>query len=181
MNALKLTLGAAAVASLLLAPAMAAAKAPTNCGGGDTLASKKDIVETADAAGTFKTLLAAAAAAGLVDTLKSEGPFTVFAPSDAAFAKLPKGAVEGLLKDKAKLRAVLTYHVVSGKVMAHAAKGLDSAKTVQGQELKLQVKDGALHVNQAKVVAADIRASNGVIHVIDQVIMPPAGKRTAQR
>jgi len=137
---------------------------------------KKDIVDTAVAAGKFETLVAAVKAAGLVDTLKGEGPFTVFAPTDEAFAKLPEGTVETLLKpeNKEKLVAILTYHVVSGKVMAETAVTLDKATTVQGKDIKLEVKDGALTLNEsAKVVTADVETSNGVIHIIDAVILPP--------
>jgi uncharacterized surface protein with fasciclin (FAS1) repeats len=130
-----------------------------------------DIVDTAVAAGTFKTLVAAVTAANLVDTLKSKGPFTVFAPNDEAFAKLPKGTVEGLLKDIPKLTAVLTYHVVAGKVMAADVVKLKSAKTVQGQEVKIDAKKG-VKVNDATVTKADIVTDNGVIHVIDKVLLP---------
>ncbi|MDH4213424.1 MAG: fasciclin domain-containing protein [Candidatus Thorarchaeota archaeon] len=131
----------------------------------------KNIVETAIAAGSFKTLVAAVQAAGLVETLKGKGPFTVFAPTDEAFAKLPKGTVESLLKDKAKLTSILTYHVVSGKVMSKDVMNLKKAKTVQGQDIKIDTKSG-VKVNNANVVKADIEASNGVIHVIDTVILP---------
>jgi uncharacterized surface protein with fasciclin (FAS1) repeats len=131
----------------------------------------KDIVDTAVGAGQFNTLVAAVKAAGLVDTLKGPGPFTVFAPNDAAFAKLPAGTVDGLLKDPAKLRAILTYHVVAGKVMAADVK-TGEAKTVQGQSVALKAEGGKVTVNGANVVAADVAASNGVIHVIDTVILP---------
>lgn len=137
---------------------------------------KKDIVDTAVAAGDFKTLVAAVKAAGLVETLKGEGPFTVFAPTDAAFAKLPAGTVEGLLKpeNKDKLIDILTYHVVSGNVPSKTAVTLDKATGVNKKEIKLAVKDDKLMLNDsATVTAADIEASNGVIHVIDTVIMPP--------
>ena len=135
---------------------------------------QKDIVDTAVAAGDFKTLVAAVKAAGLVDTLKGAGPFTVFAPTDAAFAKLPAGTVEDLLKpeNKEKLVAILTYHVVPAKAMAADVAGMTSAKTVSGKELKLKVEDGKVMVNDAKVVKADIACSNGVIHVIDTVLLP---------
>jgi uncharacterized surface protein with fasciclin (FAS1) repeats len=125
-------------------------------------------------AGQFKTLVAAVKAADLVDTLKGPGPYTVFAPTDEAFAKLPPGTVEGLLKpeNKDKLKAVLTYHVVSGKVMAADAAKLTSAKTVQGKELKVSAAGGSVMINDAKVVKADIDCSNGVIHVIDTVVIP---------
>ena len=133
-----------------------------------------DIVDTAVAAGTFKTLVAAVKAADLVDTLKGAGPFTVFAPTDEAFAKLPAGTLEELLKpeNKAKLASILTYHVVSGKVMAKQAMKLSNAKTVNGQELTLKHGMGALTVDGAKVVKADIACTNGVIHVIDTVVLP---------
>jgi len=130
-----------------------------------------DIVDTAVAAGTFKTLVAAVTAAKLVDTLKGKGPFTVFAPTDEAFAKLPKGTVEGLLKDIPKLTAVLTYHVVAGKVMAADVVKLKSAKTVQGQEVMIDASNG-VKVNDATVIKADIATDNGVIHVIDKVLLP---------
>ena len=133
-------------------------------------AQAKDIVDTAVAAGSFKTLVTAVQAAGLVDTLKGPGPFTVFAPTDEAFAKIPKADLDALLKDKAKLTAVLTYHVVPGKVMAKDVKA-GSVKTVQGGELTLATT-GGVTVNGAKVTATDIVASNGVIHVVDSVIMP---------
>jgi uncharacterized surface protein with fasciclin (FAS1) repeats len=136
--------------------------------------AKKDIVDTAVAAGSFKTLAAALKAAGLVDTLKGAGPFTVFAPTDEAFAKLPPGTVENLLKpeNKEKLVAVLTYHVVAGKAMAKDVAGMPSAKTVNGKELTLKAEGGKVMVNNATVTKADIDASNGVIHVIDTVLMP---------
>jgi len=130
-----------------------------------------NIIETAVAAGTFKTLVQAVQAAGLVDTLSGQGPFTVFAPDDDAFAKLPAGTVESLLKDIPKLKDILTYHVVAGKVMAADAAGVASAKTVQGKELNIDTKDG-VKVNEAQVIKADIEADNGVIHVIDMVLIP---------
>jgi uncharacterized surface protein with fasciclin (FAS1) repeats len=129
-----------------------------------------DIVDTAVKAGNFKTLVAAVQAAGLVDTLKGKGPFTVFAPTDEAFAKIPKETLDGLLKDKAALSKILTYHVVAGKVMAKDVKA-GGVKTVQGQDITLATT-GGVTVNGAKVVAADVAASNGVIHAIDTVIMP---------
>ena len=142
--------------------------------------TRQDIVETAVAAGQFKTLVAAVQAAGLVETLKGDGPFTVFAPSDAAFAKLPAGTVEALLADKAKLASILTYHVVPGKVMAADVIGAGGAKpaTVNGQPLDVQVRDGKVYVNGAQVTSAYVSASNGVIHVIDTVLLPtpPAGR-----
>lgn len=130
-----------------------------------------NIVETAVAAGTFKTLVAAVTEAGLVETLSGPGPFTVFAPSDDAFAKLPAGTVEALLKDKAKLTSILTYHVVSGKHLAADVIKLKTVKTVQGQDASINV-DGGASINDAKITATDIETSNGVIHVIDTVIMP---------
>ena len=130
----------------------------------------KDIVDTAVAAGSFKTLATALTAAGLIDTLKGKGPFTVFAPTDAAFAKIPKADLDALLKDKAKLTAVLTYHVVGGKVMAADVKA-GKVKTVQGSELTITTMGGVM-VDAAKVTTTDIVADNGVIHVIDSVIMP---------
>jgi uncharacterized surface protein with fasciclin (FAS1) repeats len=131
----------------------------------------KDIVDTAVAAGQFKTLAAALEKADLVSTLKGKGPFTVFAPTDAAFAKVPKADLDALLADKAKLTAVLTYHVVAGNVMAKDVKP-GKVKTVQGSELTLTTSDGGVKVDGAQVVKADIVADNGVIHVIDSVVMP---------
>jgi uncharacterized surface protein with fasciclin (FAS1) repeats len=135
-------------------------------------AETKNIVETAVAAGSFKTLAAALQAAGLVETLSGKGPFTVFAPTDEAFAKLPAGTVEALLKDKEKLTAILTYHVVAGNVPSSEVVKLTSAKTVNGQDVKIKVMDGKVMVNNAHVVKADVKASNGIIHVIDTVILP---------
>ncbi len=138
----------------------------------------KDIVDTAVAAGSFKTLAAALGAAGLVDTLKGPGPFTVFAPTDEAFAKLPAGTVESLLKpeNKAKLADILTYHVVSGNVVSAAAVKLTEATALNKKTIKLEVKDGALYLNKSKVTTADVKCSNGVIHIIDTVMLPPADK-----
>ena len=139
----------------------------------------KDIVDTAVGAKKFTTLVAAVKAAGLVETLKGKGPFTVFAPLDSAFAKLPEGTVATLVKpeNKKTLTGILTYHVVAGKVMAadaiEVAKGAGKAKTVQGSEIKITLKNGSVYVNGAKVVTADVKCSNGVIHIIDSVIMPP--------
>jgi len=133
-------------------------------------AAKMDIVDTAVSAGSFKTLVSLIKQAGLVDTLKGKGPFTVFAPTDEAFAKLPKATLEALGKDKAKLAAVLTYHVVPGRVLGKDVKP-GTAKTVNGQEVKLDTADGVT-VNGAKVVKADVMTSNGVIHVIDTVLIP---------
>jgi uncharacterized surface protein with fasciclin (FAS1) repeats len=137
-------------------------------------AETKEIVDTAAGAGKFETLITAAKAAGLVETLKGAGPFTVFAPTDDAFAKLPKGTVEDLLKpeNKEKLAAILTYHVVPGKVMAADIKGKKTnVKTVQGGELAVDATNG-VKINDATVVTADVAASNGVIHIIDTVVMP---------
>ena len=159
-----LAIGTIAALGMTFAPSTAPAVA----------AEPKDIVDTAVAAGSFKALAKALAAADLVDTLKGSGPFTVFAPTDEAFAKLPPGTVDSLLKpeNKAKLKAVLTYHVVPGNVMSTEAVKLKSAKTVNGKELALDASSGSLKVGSAKVVKADIVASNGVIHVVDNVILP---------
>jgi len=156
--------------SLVLASAVFAAG---NVFAGD-YKDQKDIVDTAVAAGTFETLAAALVAGDLIATLKSEGPFTVFAPTDEAFAKLPAGTVESLLKpeNKDQLVSILTYHVVAGKVMAADVVKLDSASTVNGQDVSIRVEAGSVYVNEAKVVSTDIAASNGVIHVIDSVLMP---------
>lgn len=134
----------------------------------------KDIVDTAVANGSFTTLVAAVQAAGLVDTLKGAGPFTVFAPTDEAFKKLPAGTVEGLLKDPAKLKDILLYHVVPGKVMAADVVNLSSADTALGKPIAIKVMDGKVMINDASVVLPDVAASNGVIHVIDSVILPPS-------
>jgi uncharacterized surface protein with fasciclin (FAS1) repeats len=137
--------------------------------------AQKDIVDTAVANGSFKTLAAALQAAGLVETLKGAGPFTVFAPTDAAFAKLPPGTVETLLKpeNRDRLRQVLTYHVVAGRVGSAAVVKMTSAATVSGDTVTISVKGGSVMLNDAKVVTADVAASNGVIHVIDTVLLPP--------
>ncbi len=157
----------------LIALTAAAALAGTAVFAG-SYGNKKDIVDTAVEAGTFETLVAAVSAAELVDTLKSEGPFTVFAPTDAAFAALPEGTVETLLKpeNKDQLIAVLTYHVVPGKVMSTDLSDDMAAKTVQGSDIMIDLDDG-VKINEASVVTADIETSNGVIHVIDAVILPP--------
>jgi uncharacterized surface protein with fasciclin (FAS1) repeats len=138
-------------------------------------AAEKDIVDTAEDAGQFKTLAAALEAAGLVDTLKGAGPFTVFAPTDEAFAKLPAETVESLLEpeNKEQLTAVLTYHVVPGKVMSQDVARIDEAQTVNGKMVDIEVDGSSVKVNDATVTAADIAASNGVIHVVDTVILPP--------
>jgi uncharacterized surface protein with fasciclin (FAS1) repeats len=160
---LKTTLIAAILAPMIGACAAQAGSAP------------KDIVDTAAAAGDFNTLLAAATAAGLVETLKGDGPLTVFAPTDAAFAALPAGTVDNLLKpeNKDQLVKVLTYHVVAGKAEAKDVVGMDMVTSVEGSEIDITAEGGKVMVNDATVVAADIAASNGVIHVIDKVIMPP--------
>ncbi len=150
-----------AVIALLIAPAFAS----------DHHKESADIVDTAVAAGSFNTLAAALKAAGLVETLKGEGPFTVFAPTDDAFAKLPEGTVESLLADKEALTKVLTYHVVAGKVMAADVAGLTSAPSIQGSTLRIDTSMG-VKINDAKVIKADVQASNGVIHVIDTVLIP---------
>jgi uncharacterized surface protein with fasciclin (FAS1) repeats len=159
-----LALGTLAAVALTLAPVLTA---PAG-------AQTKDIVDTAVAAGSFKTLAAALKAADLVETLKGPGPFTVFAPTDEAFAKLPAGTVEALLKpeNKAKLTRILTYHVVAGKVMAADAAKLTSAKAVSGDTLTIAARGAGVMIDKAKVVTADVAASNGVIHVIDTVILP---------
>jgi len=141
-------------------------------GGKETAAPAGDIVDVAVGAGSFNTLVAAVKAADLVDTLKGDGPFTVFAPTDEAFAKIPQADLDALLADKKKLTAVLTYHVVPGKVMAADVVKLDSAKTVQGESVTILVSDGGVKVDDANVVKTDIVTSNGVIHVIDTVLMP---------
>lgn len=156
-------------------PAARACSAAKTCPAAATCpAAKKDIVDTAVSAGSFKTLAAALGAGGLVETLKGAGPFTVFAPTDEAFAKLPKGTVEDLLKpeNKDKLVKILTYHVVPGKVMASDVVKLSSAKTVEGSAAKITVADGKVKIDAANVVKTDIAATNGVIHVIDSVILP---------
>lgn len=153
---------AAAIAAAPLAPVAVAAQD-----------ADMDIVETAVAAGSFTTLAAALEAADLVTVLKGDGPFTVFAPTDEAFAKLPEGTVEALLADKDALVRVLTYHVVSGAVGSEAVVGIDQAETVAGISAPIEVRMGDVYVAGAKVVMADIAASNGVIHVIDAVMLPP--------
>jgi uncharacterized surface protein with fasciclin (FAS1) repeats len=158
----------AALAALILAiPGLPSASAAD---------ASKDIVDTAVAAGSFKTLAAALEAAGLVGALKGPGPFTVFAPTDAAFAKLPAGTLEDLLKpeNKDKLKGILLYHVVSGKVMSADIKGAAKPATLQGAALDVKAGASGVTVNGAKVTAADVAAKNGVIHVIDAVVLPPA-------
>ena len=162
----------AAVAAVLVVPTIASAQTPSHT----QRAPMKNIVQVAVEAGSFDTLVAAVKAAGLAETLQGPGPFTVFAPSDAAFAKLPAGTIEALLADKAKLTAILTYHVVAGKVMAGDIVKANGAKptTVNGQPLDVVVRGGKVYVNGAQVVSADVAASNGVIHVIDTVLLPKA-------
>jgi uncharacterized surface protein with fasciclin (FAS1) repeats len=157
-----------AVVALIAAPAALADDCKSKC------SKSKDIVDTAVGAGSFKTLVTAVSKAGLVETLKGEGPFTVFAPTDDAFAKLPAGTVAELIKpeNKDKLTAILTYHVVPGKVMSTDVVKLSEAETVQGSAVKIKVEDGKVYIDNAQVVKADIPTSNGVIHVIDSVILP---------
>lgn len=157
----KLTLAAAA-AAMLVVPAAATAQM-----------NEKDIVTVAVEAGSFKTLAAALEAAGLVATLQGAGPFTVFAPTDEAFAKLPAGTVEALLQDKEALTRILTYHVVAGRVTAEQVVTLSKAQTVAGIDAKIEIRDGNVYVAGSKVVTTDIMASNGIIHVIDTVMLPP--------
>ena len=178
-------------AAFALTAAMTATASANSCGSKEahthdskevqqaSAVSKTDamnIVETAISAETFTTLVAAVKAAGLVDALSGEGPFTVFAPTDEAFAKLPEGTVESLLNDKEKLTAILTYHVVPGKVMAADVVKLDKAETLQGQNVMIKVKDDNVMIDNATVIKADIMASNGIIHVIDEVILPESKK-----
>ena len=164
MNLFKSTIALVAISFTLVTSAFAD-------GHGDHK-MKKDIVDTAVSAGSFNTLVTAVKAADLVAVLKGDGPFTVFAPTDDAFAKVPAATLEGLLADKEALTKVLTYHVVPGKVMAADVVKLTEATTVQGQKVSIEVKDGSVFVDGAAVVSTDIKASNGVIHVIDSVILP---------
>ena len=161
------------LALVATAAAIGMLAAPLALAGGH--AAKKDIVDTAVAAGSFKTLAAALTAADLIGALKGAGPFTVFAPTDEAFAKLPAGTLDSLLKpeNKEKLKGILLYHVVSGKIMAADIKGSASPATLQGATIAVKAAGGGVTVNGAKVVSADVGASNGVIHVIDAVILPP--------
>ncbi len=161
--------------SLMLSVVLALATAPAFAGDyGASMAKQAsaDIVETAVAAGSFNTLVAAVKAAGLVETLQSDGPFTVFAPTDEAFSKLPEGAVESLLANPDQLREVLLYHVVPGRVMAADVVNLGHATTAQGQDLAIRASDGSVTINEARVTTTDIQTSNGVIHVIDSVLLP---------
>lgn len=159
----RIRFGIAAVLALTLAAGASLIAAPS---------SDETIVDVAVNNGNFQTLVAAVKAAGLVETLSGEGPFTVFAPTDEAFAKLPEGTLDALLADKAKLTAVLTYHVVPGKVMASDVVNLKSATTVNGQQVEIKAYGGRVMIDNANVTATDIEASNGVIHVIDTVILP---------
>lgn len=164
-----LALALATAASLVLTPAMATRAEDTPA------AARADLVSVATQAGSFKTLTAALKAAGLTDALKDGGPLTVLAPTDAAFARLPEGTVESLLKpeNREKLRTILQYHVLSGRVPANKVAGLDAAKTLAGPEVKISLANGQLRVNQARVVQTDIPARNGLIHVLDEVLLPP--------
>ena len=159
--------------ALALLASLASVALPANLAHAQTM-SRGDIVDTAVAAGNFTTLATALQAAGLVDTLKGPGPFTVFAPTDAAFAQLPAGTVESLLANPDQLRAVLTYHVVAGKVTAADVVKLHSATTVEGEDVTINAADGMVRINDALVTTADIMASNGVIHVVDSVLLPPS-------
>lgn len=167
-----------AIRSLTLAAVLVAFAQPvlagSHKGAEGHQAAEQDIVDVAAAAGSFGTLVAAVQAAGLVDTLKSDGPFTVFAPTDEAFAKIPKDQLDALLADKDKLTAVLTYHVVPGRVTAKEVVGMTSAKTVEGQPIQIASGDEGVTVDGAHVIKTDIEASNGIIHVIDTVIFPEA-------
>jgi len=173
MKANRILTVAAIVAAVTATPSLFAGDCGANKSVSAAAATGSDIVAVASGAGSFNTLVAAVKAAGLVETLQGKGPFTVFAPTDEAFAKLPAGTVENLLKpeNKAKLVAILTYHVVAGKVMTADVKTMQ-AKTVNGQELSIKVVDGAVTVDNAKVLKTDVGASNGVIHVIDTVVLP---------
>jgi len=163
----------AAAATQSAAPSTAAASTAPSA---SAAAMTKDIVETATEAGSFKTLVTAVKAAGLAETLEGKGPFTVFAPTDAAFAALPAGTLDGLLKDPAALKKILLFHVVPGSVTSDKVVGLTSAASVEGSPIAISVKDGTVYLNDsAKVVTPDVMASNGVIHVIDKVMLPPAG------
>ena len=163
------------VAALFLLAFSAGASEEAKMNSGN--ASQKNIVDTAIAAGNFKTLTEAVTAAGLVETLSGPGPFTVFAPTDEAFAKVPKGVLEALMANKTLLTAVLTYHVVPGAVMSSDLKDGMSVKTVEGSDVKIAISPAGVMVNNAKVIQPDIKASNGVIHAIDSVILPPAAAK----
>ena len=156
------------VSSTLVLPASAEPFPPL----GSSSEAEADIVETAISAGNFRTLVAALEAANLVDALRADGPFTVFAPTDEAFSKLPEGTVEALLADPDKLREVLLYHVVPGKVMAADVVNLSEATTAQGSDIRIMIVESGVRINNANVVQTDIETSNGVIHVVDSVILP---------
>jgi uncharacterized surface protein with fasciclin (FAS1) repeats len=164
MRSLRTAAALLAVASL----ATVAAAAPLSA------AAQPDIVETAASAGTFRTLETLLKRAGLVRALEQRGPYTVFAPTDAAFAKVPKKTIDGLLANRAKLKAVLLYHVVAGKVTAADVAKLETAKTVNGKRVRVRVAGSKLYVNTARVIASDVTASNGVIHVVNRVLIPPS-------
>jgi uncharacterized surface protein with fasciclin (FAS1) repeats len=161
IRSISMLLGVAALAVAAAAPA-----------GAESSAQRKNFVQTAAATGQFDTLAMLLTKAGLVRTLERKGPYTVFAPTDAAFAKVPKSTVNALLADKAKLRAVLLYHVVAGKVTAAQVTELDSAKTASGKSVRIRTTGGSVFVNNAKVTKADVPASNGVIHVVNRVLLP---------
>jgi uncharacterized surface protein with fasciclin (FAS1) repeats len=165
MNSLRTlaVLLALALTASLAAPALA-----------DTRAQQGDIVQTARDAGQFKTLTKLLKRAGLVNTLRGDGPYTVFAPTDKAFAKVPKRTLDALARDKAKLKAVLLYHVVAGKVTAADVVKLSKAETLNGADVRIRVRAGKVYVNKARVTKADVAASNGVIHVVNRVLIPPA-------
>ncbi len=174
MKSVKFSIAVLAITALAAVPAVAG-----DCAGSsratyasNTMTAPVNLVDTAVAAGQFTTLVAAVKAAGLADTLANGGPFTVFAPTDAAFAKLPAGTVEALLANPDKLRAILLYHVVPGKVYSSDVVKLKSAKTAEGSDVQIHTEGGSVMVDNAKVVATDIESSNGVIHVIDTVILP---------
>src|SRR3954454_22948138 len=156
----------------ILIAAWAVLAVPVVATAGANTKPRSDIVQTATAAGQFKTLTSLLKTAGLARTLKAKGPYTVFAPTDAAFAKVPKATLDALGKDKAKLRAVLLYHVVKGRVTSKQVVKLTSAKTLNGKSVAIKVKGGSVYVNNARVTTADVKASNGVIHVINRVLIP---------
>jgi len=167
-----IAISAAVAAALMVAPAVSSARAPGPDASAAATTATKDIVDTAVAAGSFKTLASLLGQADLVKTLKGKGPFTVFAPTDAAFAKVPKKTLTALKKNKAKLRAVLLYHVASGKLGASKVVKRSSIKTLNGASVRVRVSGGNVFVGGAKVTSADVAASNGVIHVINKVLIP---------
>lgn len=172
MRTFRISLVGTAIAVTALLVGSVAQAGPTTTSAPATAAPDKNIVQTAAAAGQFKTLVSLVKAAGLASTLSGKGPFTVFAPTDAAFAKVPKSTLAALAKDKAKLRSVLLYHVASGKVPAAKVVKLKSVKTLNGQSAKIRVSNGKVFVGGARVVTPDVRTSNGVIHVINKVLIP---------